>query len=56
MRHGDGPESIVVNAGDGGDTVLIDAPIKVPTTITGGLGDDLLFGGLGPDVIDAGPA
>jgi Ca2+-binding RTX toxin-like protein len=47
-------KSIVVNADDGSDTVLIDAPIKVPTTLNGGLGDDLLFGGLGPDVINAG--
>jgi Ca2+-binding RTX toxin-like protein len=47
-------KSIVVNADDGSDTVLIDAPIKVPTTLNGGLGDDLLFGGLGADLINAG--
>ena len=42
---------IVVHAGDGNDTVLVDPEIELPTEIHGGPGNDHLQGGSGPDLV-----
>lgn len=42
---------IVVNAGDGNDTVFVTATIRIPTELHGGTGDDALTGGRGDDQI-----
>jgi hypothetical protein len=46
--------SITVNALDGDDAVSVDSAITKPTTIEGGIGDDLLVGGNGDDTIVGG--
>ncbi|MGE5610269.1 MAG: calcium-binding protein, partial [Bacillota bacterium] len=46
--------SILVNAGDGDDSVAISSAITVPATIRGGNGNDYLVGGAGNDVLDGG--
>jgi Ca2+-binding RTX toxin-like protein len=43
-----------VNAGGGDDRVTVTRPIKVPVTLRGGSGDDLLSGGGGPDKLTGG--
>jgi len=45
---------IVVNAGDGNDSVTINSNIKLETLIDGGNGNDFLSGGSGKDVIYGG--
>lgn len=45
---------IVVNAGDGNDTVDVFETIVDPATINGGTGDDQLYGGKGNDSITTG--
>lgn len=46
--------SIVVNAGDGMDTVWLFPSVQVPSRLYGGADDDRLWGGSGPDVIHGG--
>jgi len=43
-----------VNAGEGDDTVSISGAIKVPATMRGGPGNDVLVGGGGPDKLIGG--
>jgi len=43
-----------VNAGDGNDTVIVGAAVKVPVTIRGGSGNDNLVGGSGADKLIGG--
>jgi hypothetical protein len=45
-------KSIVVNAGDGDDTIFISPVFIKPATINGGLGEDVLTGGSGNDQIN----
>jgi hypothetical protein len=54
-------KAIVVDAGAGSDTVLLNSealagqqPIRVPTVIFGGAGDDVIVGGAGPNLIFGG--
>jgi hypothetical protein len=42
---------IVVHAGDGDDTVLLDPEVELPAELHGGSGNDHLRGGSGPDLI-----
>ena len=44
-------DRIVVNAGDGDDTVLVSPAVTLPVRINGGRGNDVLRGGSGPDVV-----
>jgi len=44
-----GVSQIQVNTLDGDDAVAVDPAITLPTTLTGGLGDDAIVGGGGPD-------
>ena len=44
-------DRIVVNAGDGNDTVLVSPAVTLPVRINGGRGNDVLRGGSGPDVV-----
>jgi Ca2+-binding RTX toxin-like protein len=46
--------SIVINAGDGNDTVIVSSKLKEPATINGGTGSDNLTGGGGHDTINTG--
>jgi hypothetical protein len=43
-----------VNAGGGDDRVTVTRQIKVPVTLRGGSGDDVLSGGAGPDKLVGG--
>jgi len=45
---------IRVDAGNGRDTVVIDAAVRVPATLLGGNGKDSLTGGSGDDMLDGG--
>jgi hypothetical protein len=42
---------IVVNAGEGNDTVLVSPAVTLPVRINGGGGNDVLRGGAGPDLV-----
>lgn len=42
---------IVVNAGDGDDTVLVGPKVELPARLNGGPGNDRLRGGSGPDLV-----
>ena len=42
---------IVVHAGDGNDTVLVDSEVELPAELHGGAGNDHLRGGSGPDLL-----
>ena len=44
-------DRIVVDAGDGNDTVLVSPAVRLPVRINGGRGNDVLRGGSGPDVV-----
>ena len=44
-------DHIVVNAGDGNDTVLVSPAVTLPVRINGGRGNDVLRGGSGSDVV-----
>ena len=43
--------SIVVQGGRGNDSITIDPSITLPTTLSGGIGDDTISGGSGDDAI-----
>ena len=45
---------LVINTGDGNDTVIVAAGTRMGVTIFGGPGDDLLVGGAGDDVLHGG--
>src|SRR5262245_274217 len=47
--------NIVVNTGDGNDTILIDRSVTHPATINAGAGNDKLVAGGGPTVLLGGP-
>jgi PKD repeat protein len=47
--------AILVNGGEGDDSIFIDPALNLPTLIKGGAGDDWVRGGSGVDTIDAGP-
>ena len=49
-----GVNSILGNAGEGDDTVIIDATVTKPATVTGGNGDDQIRGGSGGDNLSGG--
>ena len=49
-----GIQSIKGHGGAGKDAITIDASVSLPTTLTGGAGDDLIRGGGGADDIDGG--
>jgi hypothetical protein len=42
---------ILVDAGDGNDTVFVDPEVKLPAALHGGPGNDHLRGGSGPDLV-----
>ena len=50
IRNFEGTDRLIINAGDGND--VIDATgIGMALTINGGIGDDTVTGGDGPDII-----
>src|SRR5687768_790107 len=46
--------SIVVNGGDGFDSLTVDAAITLPATLNGGNHNDTMVGGAGGDTLNGG--
>jgi Ca2+-binding RTX toxin-like protein len=44
-------KQIILSAGDGNDTITLDASVSVPTSLRGGNGNDSIKGGSGADII-----
>ncbi|MAF64666.1 MAG: hypothetical protein CMJ84_03260, partial [Planctomycetes bacterium] len=56
IRHYPGATKIVVDVGDGNDSIVIEDGVDVPVEITGGDGDDVVYyEGLEPPTISGGP-